>query len=73
MIVPRISHHSLELCSQLRDGITPIEACAFNGSRRELLAVDAGAARIWGLRREIKTIMVPQDRYTVWLLSGETI
>ena len=54
-----ISYPSLEFKNQLRDGVAPIEACAFNGPRHEFLAVDASALRVWGLKREIKAVMAP--------------
>lgn len=62
MALAHISHPSLEYRSQLRDGVAPIEAFAFNAPRREFLAVDASALRVWSLQREIKTIMAPRER-----------
>lgn len=59
MALRGISYPSLEFKNQLRDGVAPIEACAFNGPRQEFLAVDASALRVWGLRREVKAIMTP--------------
>ena len=56
MAAVRIACSSLEFKNQLRDGIAPIEACAFNTPRREFLAVDACALRVWSLTREIKSI-----------------
>lgn len=62
----QISHPSIVFKNQLRDGVTPIEACAFNATRREFLAVDASALRVWGLKRIIKTIMAPSKvRYAL--------
>ncbi|CAN0265170.1 unnamed protein product, partial [Pylaiella littoralis] len=55
----QISQTSIEFKNQLRDGVSPIDACAFNAPRREFLAVDASALRLWGLKRVIKTIMAP--------------
>lgn len=55
----QISYPSVEFKNQLRDGVAPIEACAFNAPRREFIAVDASALRVWGLKRVIKTIMAP--------------
>ncbi|CAM9258655.1 unnamed protein product [Ectocarpus sp. 4 AP-2014] len=55
----QISYPSLEFKNQLRDGVAPIEACAFNTPRREFLAVDASALRVWSLKRVVKTIMAP--------------
>ena len=61
----QISHPSVEFKNQLRDGVAPIEACAFHAPRREFIAVDASALRVWGLQRVIKTIMAPNEvRYT---------
>lgn len=59
MALRGISYPSLEFKNQLRDGVAPIEACAFNASRHEFLAVDASALRVWGLKREIKAVMAP--------------
>lgn len=56
---PQVSYPSIEFKNQLRDGVAPIEACAFNALRREFLAVGASALRIWSLKRVIKTIMAP--------------
>eukprot|EP00903_Cladosiphon_okamuranus_P010537 g9967.t1 len=56
----QISYPSVEFKNQLRDGVAPIEACAFNAPRREFIAVDASALRVWGLKRVIKTIMAPR-------------
>lgn len=55
----KISHPSIEFKNQLRDGVAPIEACAFNAPRREFLAVDASVLRVWGLKRVVKTVMAP--------------
>ncbi len=55
----QISYPSVEFQNQLRDGVAPIEACAFNARRCEFIAVDASALRVWGLKRVIKTIMAP--------------
>lgn len=55
----QISYPSVEFKNQLRDGVAPIEACAFNAPRREFIAVDASALRVWSLTRVIKTIMAP--------------
>lgn len=67
----QISYPSVEFQNQLRDGVAPIEACAFNAPRCEFLAVDASALRVWGLRRVIKTIMAPSTvRYTVYTPGG---
>ncbi|CAM9177663.1 unnamed protein product, partial [Ectocarpus fasciculatus] len=55
----QISYPSVEFKNQLRDGVAPIEACAFNTPRREFLAVDASALRVWSLKRVVKTIMAP--------------
>lgn len=66
----QISHPSIVFKNQLRDGVAPIEACAFNAPRREFLAVDASALRVWGLKRVIKTIMAPSKvRYALLLLT----
>lgn len=68
----QISYPSVEFKNQLRDGVAPIEACAFNAPRREFIAVDASALRVWGLTRVIKTIMPPSTvRYcTKFMLSA---
>lgn len=61
----QISYPSVEFKNQLRDGVAPIEACAFNAPRREFIAVDASALRVWGLKRVMKTIMAPSKvRYS---------
>lgn len=61
----QISYPSVEFKNQLRDGVAPIEACAFNTPRREFLAVDASALRVWSLKRVVKTIMAPSKvRYS---------
>lgn len=57
-----VSYGSLEFKTQLRDGVAPIEACAFNTVRREFLAVDAAALRVWDVKREVKAIMAPKAR-----------
>lgn len=59
MTLSGISYPSLEFKNQLRDGIAPIDACAFNAPRHEFLAVDASTLRVWGFKREIKAIMAP--------------
>lgn len=57
---PGTAHSSLILKKQLRDGVAPIEACAFNTLRHEFLAVDTAALRVWSLKRELKTVMSPK-------------